>query len=110
MESRPSCRRARRRSGTILGREDRRYLISAAYLHDIGYAPDLSELACISSMAAFKDRVLKSNNDTERARSSMRCDKRRHICWVPSNGQRTGCGNAGGKLGQAMTVRGRRSR
>ena len=43
--------------GAILGQEDRRYLISAAYLHDIGYAPDLSELVCISSMAAFKDRV-----------------------------------------------------
>jgi HD domain len=27
--------------GAILGQEDRRYLIAAAYLHDIGYAPDL---------------------------------------------------------------------
>jgi HD domain len=28
---------------TILDREDRRYLIAAAYLHDIGYAPDLQQ-------------------------------------------------------------------
>jgi hypothetical protein len=27
--------------GTILDQEDRRYLIAAAYLHDIGYAPEL---------------------------------------------------------------------
>jgi HD domain len=27
--------------GAILGQEDRRYLVAAAYLHDIGYAPDL---------------------------------------------------------------------
>ena len=41
MESRPSCRRARPRVGAILDQEDRRYLVAAAYLHDIGYAPDL---------------------------------------------------------------------
>jgi hypothetical protein len=28
---------------TILDREDRRYLVAAAYLHDIGYAPDLQQ-------------------------------------------------------------------
>jgi hypothetical protein len=28
---------------TILDREDRHYLIAAAYLHDIGYAPDLQQ-------------------------------------------------------------------
>ena len=27
--------------GAILGQEDRRYLVAAAYLHDIGYSPEL---------------------------------------------------------------------
>jgi HD domain len=30
-----------RRVAAILNREDRHYLVAAAYLHDIGYAPDL---------------------------------------------------------------------
>jgi len=30
-----------RRVGVILDQEDRRYLVAAAYLHDIGYAPEL---------------------------------------------------------------------
>jgi hypothetical protein len=30
-----------RRVGAILDQEDRRYLVAAAYLHDIGYAPEL---------------------------------------------------------------------
>src|SRR5512133_2663484 len=32
-----------REVSAILDQEDRRYLIAAAYLHDIGYAPDLQQ-------------------------------------------------------------------
>jgi hypothetical protein len=34
----------------------------------------------------------------------MRCYRPRHICWLPSNGQRAGYGNTGCGLGQAMTA------
>jgi HD domain len=32
-----------REVGAILDQEDRRYLIASAYLHDVGYAPDLQQ-------------------------------------------------------------------
>jgi len=42
----------------ILDREDRHYLVAAAYLHDIGYAPDLRGPACTSSTAPATSGLL----------------------------------------------------
>jgi hypothetical protein len=147
--------------GAILDQEDRTYLVAAAYLHDIGYAPDLQwtglhqldgaryvqsfgaeRLACLiahhsearfeirlrgfgNELAAYKreeswvsdaltycdlttsptgQRMTFEDSGTERARSWMRCDRPHHTSWAPSPGQRTGCGNAGLSLDQAMTA------
>src|SRR5215211_5269868 len=50
-----------REASAVLDQEDRPYLVAAAYLHDIGYAPGLQRTGLISSMAGATSGLLEPN-------------------------------------------------